>query len=243
MNIILKTRDREDQTADASNCSVLLGQAIEGKYMVSNLVIMNNFYTIDSSNNKLYFYENNTSKIATLTTGYYSDTTMPTMIKTVMNAASSLYNSYVITLDVNTKKFTFSASNLFKFEFSKSTGNDCAEIIGAYRFKDTDLNTGIICPFARDFSSVKAVLIQISQSTGSEYITLSDRFNKHILGNIYIPMNVNFGEIKYVNSLMDNPTYINFSSTNRINIKVLDVSNGSIRPMNGAEIIIALKRC
>lgn len=240
MNIIIKSRDRENQLSDASNCSIQLKQAIQGRYQIMSVVMTNNIYTIDNSNNKIYFYENNTSKIATITNGYYSDADITGNIKTAMNTASSGYNSFTVNLNTNTKKLTISASNPFKFEFSKSNNDDAADLIGFYRYNDSDQLTSHTMPYVRDLSGCKAVLLQLSNCVNNEFLTVSDRFNNHIIGNVYIPLNVNYGEIKYMDTF-EFPTIINLSSTDRIHIKIIDVQNGNIRPING-ELILALKK-
>lgn len=120
----------------------------ERSYYLVQALINNSMYTINSTNNKIYFNENSTDKIATLTSGLYDTVATSTImdnIKSAMDTASSGYNTFTVAFDNNSLKLTISAGNAFSFTFGTNTTATARRILG-YNESDTTAGTSQLSP-------------------------------------------------------------------------------------------------
>lgn len=83
---------------------------------LKNAVLPLSFYTIDSRNNKLYFYEvaPGVDLVATIPEGIYTSSTLPGVLKTALELVGS--NIYTITYSSVSNKLTITADNSFAFK-------------------------------------------------------------------------------------------------------------------------------
>lgn len=187
------------------------------KIVLESVQLNHSVYPINSYNNSLVFEEkNNASTVSlTITPNLYTGTQLATYLSTEMTAQSLEGNTYTITYDSQSKKFTFgSAPNNFRI---KSTST-CLREIG---ISSAGMSSA-------DTSKVGDYVVNLN---GSKYIdvlsNLSNRsFSSDLKSNrlCRIPVSTGFGElISYANSSTDNYIKIgNYSDLTNIELRLLD---------------------
>ena len=119
-NIYIKidSSNRDTGSSSSSYTINLTDPLSTGTYKLHYFHMPLSIYNVTSNNNKIYFYENSANRTGTITPGIYSSLDITTAVKSAMDAASTgAYNVFTISLDSNTQKITYSASNNFHFTY------------------------------------------------------------------------------------------------------------------------------
>jgi len=234
-NIVLQSVDRASGSTGSHDFRIGLPETLEGCYGVSLIQIPHTFYTIRSGHNTIYFYENSTSKTATVTPGYYSSSTIAAAVKSALDTASGGHNTYTITYSSSTKKLSASASNAFYFEWSADTGNGCWRQLGFTQGTDTTSGTSVTFPNVIDLVGAHFITVEIRQA---QSYTLSTGTSSSNWG-IVVPIDVDYGSY-LLQKTTDIAQRIQFSSrTKHLNIRVLDEEGASL-DLNGSNWTVVL---
>jgi hypothetical protein len=170
---IINSKYRTKQSDDPANCEILLPQILKkGNYQLSYVLLPNAVSTVNSSNNKLYLFENGIEKEAIISTGFYTNLNISDAVKTALDIASSGYNTFTVILDDVTKKLTISANNQFRFNFN-------GKVSTAYE----------ICGFTKDEDSVDTVSL-----TAAHIVNLSSLLTLNISIDNLVSMDNGLGQ-------------------------------------------------
>ena len=117
-------------SSKSKNNRFTLDQAINGNWELISFVCTNNLFNVNAYNNKVYFNENGTDRIATLTSGNYYITDLKTELASAINHVASA--TFSVTIDNNTNKYsiTNSSSVNFYFTFGSNTTNSARKLLG-----------------------------------------------------------------------------------------------------------------
>lgn len=235
--VLVRSIDRTANSSSSSDFTVNLPQAVEGIYIISNILFPNTIYCFESGvNDKIYFYENSTSKTATIAPGVYTSSSVLSAIKTAMDTASSGHNSYTVSYSSTTRKLSFSASNAFYFEFSASTGDNCARQLGFADDTDTASGTSITAPNVIDLVGAHSLLMRIDQA----YEALESTGDSNH-ATVWIPISASFGTYQQAVSLQHNIQKITLGRTKHLKIKIFNSKNQAIS-LNGGNFELLLTK-
>lgn len=204
-----------------------------GSYELMACHIPNTFYNVNNNNNKIYFYEDGTEKVATLTNGNYDSSTLLTEIETVMDIASGGHNTYTVTYSSLTAKYTFSAGNAFHFTFGSNQTASAYKLLGFDRF-DTVSGTSVTSSSFVDL-------------TYSSYFNIRLNGESEILDSkggatMTIPITGNSGSITYYESSLAFPQrWTADNNVRRLRIEVLD-DDSQPCDLNGSTWSFILKK-
>lgn len=189
-------------------------------YRIKNAVIPSSFYTIDSRNNKFYFNETSTSsttRTATITTGYYTSSTILTALKTALDSAGSA-NTYTITYSSTTNKITITSSTE-NFRVISGINNIYYEL--GIDSADLSVFATIFTPTNQiDLSGVKLINIVSNyfgnlKMAGSNYRMLGSIVCEEESGSISTFENMDNEYIKTTVDEIQNITFLFFDERNR----------------------------
>jgi predicted enzyme related to lactoylglutathione lyase len=236
-NVVITSADRTNQTEDASNCTLTFARVIQGDYYIKSLNITNTFYNVDETNNVIYFYENSTAKTANIPNGFYSASTLATAAANALTTASAGFNTYSCSYNDTTKKYTFTASNTFYFNWSADNNNNGAyEQLGFNKQTNTTSGTSVSSVNVINLSNPLGVFFNVSDCNSN--IQLS---NGYASGVVYVPINVSYGSIARL-ELFNYATILKFNSVQNIRVRIID-NKGRTRNTNGGSFVIELIRC
>lgn len=234
--LVISSKDKDTQTDDASKCRIRFAEFIEGRYQLKAIQMTNTIYNIDASNNKVYFYENVTAKVATLSAGSYSASTLATEAATQMTTTSGGYNTYTVTYDNTTKKLAFSASNAFYFNWAADSGYGAWQQLGFNYLTNTNAATSVVAPNVINLS-VSSVLVSLDKCADDRIMTVSNSAR----GNVFLPLSQGYGGVEQM--IFDTyTTYLTFERTNQISIRITDLK-GNTRSLNGGQVDLFLIKC
>ena len=127
--LLIDSRDRSASLNSSTDFIVYFQPNIVGAKSVSlqEATIPNTQYSINSSNNLIYFTDGSGSWVGTITPGSYNTITILTAIATAMNAVSSGYSA---TYNSSTFFITISNSGDFELTFGTNTTDSAAYPLG-----------------------------------------------------------------------------------------------------------------
>lgn len=197
--LVLRSASRASYSTSSTDCvirfqnpvSLLGGKNITRELELAYFAIYNSIYTINSSNNKINFNENSTNKTATITSGSYTGALLASAVKTALDTASGGFNTFTVSYDNVSRKFTFSSANNFTLLFS--TGSDKAttpyKALGFYSQSsglavDSTTSTNIVSPQQCDLGGPISLLMNIKEWNSGDEIQTSD----NEFATFYIPL-------------------------------------------------------
>lgn len=225
--LILNTND--SYTTEPSNAGFNITNFNEAnfysKISLKSIILPNLVYPINSNYNTIVFEEDGKAAdfTATLTAGAYTATELATEIKTQMDSAGA--NTYTVTYDSNTFKYTISTSGT-SLRFTSDTTAD--KIMGL----DTSVTT-----FASSVTSSYPIRLDGSQfidvicSIPSSNIT-SD--NKPVYKRI--PLTSSFGEILFYESTYDDYLPLRADNLISLDIRLLDDNGNAFELPTNSEV-------
>ncbi len=229
--VILNSIDRFSGSIENGQIRLSNANKLDGTYKVVRFVMHNGLYNVNSFNNKIYFTETATPRIATLSLGSYSEETLRVEIETQMDFIGA--NTYTITYNSTTFKYTWSSTGDFAFTFLTNTANTSRFLLGINAIDDIQ-GTTATSDNAIDLSPLKIIFFNfpdasniIKSSNGSVY-------------SLYITNNSNGTDIIRTD-LIDDNLFLTFTNKTNINYKMLD-NNNNIIQTNGTEWELILRK-
>ena len=197
--------------------TIQLSSGLIGQYRLCQAYIPSSFFNINSTNNKLPFYEDGTAKLASLTAGYYDTATLLTEIATQLNAASASYATYTVTQSFLPLRITISSTQSFSLQFGTRPTESCASILG-FSANDTASSTSAVATGICNLATVRSFAIQINNEIG-----FTDSSGHHC--TFLVPITGNSGSLSlYEPPISFSQTVWFTSTTNTLNIRVCDDS-------------------
>ena len=126
-------------SSKSTNNRFTLDNTINGRWELISFVCTNNLFNVNEYNNKVYFNENGTDRIGTLTVGSYYITDMKTELGNAMNNVGSA--NYSVSIDTSTNKYTItnSGSVNFYFTFGSNKTNSARRLLGMNEIDGTNV--------------------------------------------------------------------------------------------------------
>lgn len=120
-------------TTSPGNFTLNCQKPLEGRYALKAIYFPATFFNINTDlNNRIYFTESATAKVATIPPGFYSGySALMTAVETAMNTASGGTNTFVLTRSALTGLITITASSVnFTLTFGTNTTAAAREVLG-----------------------------------------------------------------------------------------------------------------
>jgi hypothetical protein len=192
-------------------------------------------YTVNTTNNQIYFNDGVSDYIATITPGIYNSDNIITAIKTAMEATGYV-GTITVTFSENTYKLTISSTTNFMLQFQTFTTNSASHILG-FDELDTVLALSHEGDNSINLSIPPCIFLKIA-----EFPTMC-RSSNGINGTFPIYINTISGEINYFysNLFFENIAYNTISFTNMLHIQLIDPDTGNLFDINDNEISILLE--
>jgi len=186
--VLIKSEDRLISTDSVNNFRITLPDAIEGVYELSEVAIYNTIYTVISGrNNTVYTNAGN----ATLTSGYYTTTTLAAEIQSKLRTATG-DATVTCVFNSTTFKFDFTSTAAIIFQWSNGASDTASELLG---FTNTNVllnGSSSINPV--NLTSTRGILIAIDKATSASSI-MTGSVSSSLSGSFYIPINASFGSM------------------------------------------------
>jgi V8-like Glu-specific endopeptidase len=186
-----------------------------GRYALKALYCSVDYENINGHNSKIYFREGGIDKVATLTTGYYTISSLLTEIKSAMDTASGGTNTFTVTRSTLPQRLVISGTSAFELTFGTNTANSSAEILG-YPAADTSSATSHTATNIINLASIRSLnfdfngFSSVSDTTGRSY-------------SLVIPITTNTPGVQYYEPTETFPQVINFDiPTRNLSISVRD---------------------
>lgn len=198
---------------------IQLDEQINGDYKLELFTFTNNLYNVNNFNNTLYIFINSQNYVINIPVGYYTYSSIIPILQNSLFSATG--NTFNITFDYNTHKFTFSTSTNFQFTFLTNSDNSIGEFLGFD--VDTTLDTSTTSNKPVDFNPTKIIFAQIHQDENKISLT------NILQASFYFHSDVSFGNVlKYPTNYTDYAPTLHFSNINKISIDFYDVNNNKI---------------
>lgn len=190
------------------------------------------YYSVNSTNNVIYFNENiGANATANITAGSYTTTSLATVIGTVMTAASPNGRTYTVTYSNTLNAFTITVSaGTFRFSFGTNVTNSAFRVLG---FNNTD---GVLAltqtsPNQPQLNLTSVICLRSAELAGRLIKSnVSNQINDNVL--YIMPVTVALGDLlTYYNQ--DSDYYeIDMKNCNKFDIMLTDLS-GNILDIRG----------
>lgn len=199
-----------------------------------NAVIPNAVYTVNDTNNKVYFRRSAVDYTATLGNGNYTANTLTTIVSNAMLLAD-VAGTYSCSFSSSVSKFSISNSAAFQLTFASNTTNSAASLLG-FNAADSSSNTIQVGDNVPVLSTPFYFMIKFEDIDANNYDSNLTSYN------FAIPAGANYGEIiRYdppVKQCLEFATPINMRRFLRIRLIRTNTSNLAI---NGGNFAMQLK--
>lgn len=214
----------------ANNNIFSLDNRITGHYRLVSFSYTNNIFNITDNNNKVYWNDNGTNRVAILTNGYYDSNDFTSHLSTTLNDDAS--GTVSVALDTNTRKITVTSTLNFYFTFGSNTDNSARKLLG-FSEADGSNATTQTSTTPIDLNTCKSVFIKFEQDDNRS-IEGIDFFETSLM----LSGNADFGEaFRYID--IDNfCQYVKFRDIKKIKVSFHDTSNNSINLNSEYQIIL-----
>lgn len=132
--VVLSSKDLSEGTTHDGIITLL--QPLEGSYRLSEVVLMNTIYSVNSKNDQIYFVEGGAPFVGSLTNGTYTSTELALEIKSAMEAVGGV--TYTIVYNQNTHTYDFDGTANFGFTFSSFGTNTARFLLGKDNVDDVE---------------------------------------------------------------------------------------------------------
>jgi hypothetical protein len=225
--VVLSSKDRSYGTSQ--NGIITLSYQLDGDYKVKELILVNSIYSVNNSNNKIYFAESSTDYTATIQNGTYSSSQLAVALKECLDLAGELV--YTITYNENTNKYKFTANGDFGFKFSSFTLNSARFIIGKNAVDDVE-STSQNSDNSIDLTPYKILYVNFPEASNS--LTTSS----NVQSSMYVSSVGDFGGVIRQNFENDD-IILKFNKKIQISYTIHDANNNEI-DLNGSDWEIVL---
>lgn len=245
--MLIKSEDRSNGSSHNFICELSI--PVEGKYLVKNCFIPNTCYNIDSHNNHFALTTATHTIHITIPPGNYTRVTLSTILQTlIVNRffevqgltvscianVSTVTGKLTITIDLLGNQFVVNQVNIIPY-------GKVYNVLGIQ-----NKTTLFVSSNGIDRVLFGSNIIQLTHATSLGVIIGSpinnyENVTTSAIGNIYIPMNLEFGFYRMLTS-GEFPQYVYFERTRSISIKVVDTSDGSLLSLNGGNFELFLSK-
>lgn len=238
--LLVRSNNKRLDSVGSHDCVIEFDSPIQGVFKVIHFSCPLTWYTIDNTNNKLYFNESGLgSLIATLDSGNYTSSQLMSEIGSKMSTASS-GSTYTATLDSNSQKITLTSdTNNFGVEFGSNIDNSVALYLG-FENLDTPVDSKTVTSTnIINLNPHSAINMIVNESSHRNINTLQSFFNS----NLYFPFSSgSFGDIVKFNHRESFDQILTIqTSTKKLSVKIFD-SLGNNRNLNGVDWEMLLKK-
>lgn len=225
--VLINSAERVNGTP--SDFVIQLTRPIEaGTYTVENIQLPNCIYTVNSNNNKIYYYDT-INRTATLTNKFYTARELANEVQTQLNTTSSGVNSFTVTYDKKSSKFTIEAdSTTFYFTFGTNTASSARKLLGFNKL-DGEANSSHTSDNLINLSEPKKLLVQINDIRN---YFLSNSSCTLIIERCGLPNDIGWYAENELIQLRER--------TSTITVKVIDIDRNSL-DFNGIDWTFELK--
>lgn len=165
--VILRSLDRLSGTPQKG--SLKQNELLDGIYKLIEFSTINSIYNVNNYNNKIYFDESSSSKVATLTNGSYDLSSIVTEIQTQMNSAGG--NTYSLSLSSTTNKISFVSTGDFAFTFGSNTNNSARFLLGMNEEDVSPEAESDVSDFTIDISPIKYIFCSFDRINSPNIIS------------------------------------------------------------------------
>ena len=205
---------------NSSNNTYTLDKSIDGKWKLISFAFTNNIYNVNDTNNKIYFNENGTDLVATLTNGYNDTSDLTSNISTSMNNVSS--GTITVTFDDKTRKFTITDTLPIFFTFGTNTTNSARKLLG-YNASDGTSSATSTSDNAIDLNPYKEIFVNIEENDDRDIMGVN-YFNTSL---VICGCGAN-GEMMRYNYRDFTHQYMKFKRTKKLTVRIHDLNNNDI---------------
>jgi hypothetical protein len=186
-------------------------------------------YTVDTTNNQIYFSDGVTNYTASITVGIYNSDNIITAIKIAMETTAYV-GTVTVTFFEYTYKLTITSTTNFQLQFATYTTNSANYIMGF-----DEIDTALSLSYEGDNNIILSIPICIFIKI-NEFPSMC-RFSNDINGTFPIYINTISGEISYFysNFNFENVTSNTTSLLNNLHISLIDPDTGNLFNINGNE--------
>ena len=186
--VLIKSEDRAITTDSVNNFKIVLPDAIEGEYKLSEIALYNTIYTVISGRNSAVYTDTGN---ATLTAGYYTTTTLAAHVQSKLRTATG-DATITCTFNTTTYKFDFTSTAAIIFQWGNGATDSASELLG---FTNTNvLMNGSSSINLPNLTSTRGILIAIDKATSASSI-MTGSVSSALVGSFYIPLNASFGSM------------------------------------------------
>ena len=239
--LTISSADRTNSTDGINDFEINLDNMIQDVVGIESMEVLlyHQWYTVNTTNNKIYFKVSTTTYTATLTTGNYIPSTLVTEIQTQMNSAYTPDNNFTCTYSSSIGKVTVthSATN-FQLMFSTNTTASARKLLG-FNAEDTVAGLTVTSTNLIDLNCNRNLFL-VSRALTNDYSLIADNRMRVLLP---IPVTTTFGGLIQWRSYGDKWTT---KFTTPQNFQVLDFKLyqedlTNLVPMNGIDWRITLR--
>jgi hypothetical protein len=135
---------------------------------ITSLRVDTTMYNLISGRSTIYFTDNSTLRTAALTAGYYTGTQLASLLQTGMNAANSGFQTYTVTYNTNTYKFTISAGANFIMNWTGQATTTPYELFG-FTNANTASGTSVTSTNAAALNPYQFLILSIREFDNTIY--------------------------------------------------------------------------
>ena len=207
-------------SVNSTNNTFDLDKKICGSWKLLSFNMTNNLYNVDNTNNKIYIDEGGTDRVITLTNGFYDINSLKTELTTEINNICT--GTFTITIDTNTRKYTFSSTGNFGFSFGSNIENSARKLIGMNASDDSQ-TTSHSSDIPIDLNKHKNLFIRIREDENNDVFSVS-YFNT----SLAINGNGSFGDLYTFTSDDNYNQLVRFKHTKKLKLSFHDVDNNIV---------------
>jgi hypothetical protein len=230
--LLIRSIDRSSVSSSFGDCVIPFQEPIQGDFCVDSILIPNSAYTIDSRNNKIYFYESS-NLTATLATGVYTSSNIAAAVKTAMDAVSA--TTYTVSLSSTTNKLTITAgAGTFYFRWAVDANDSCFRELGFNKLTGS-ASSNQVSDNPINLNSTLSLLIDISEAKDSD-IRISGTACIDCV--IYCPISSAAGS--YTNLTKEQITqHLTFNGTRSLKVQIRDMNSRIVNVGSDWEILLS----
>lgn len=234
--ILINSKAREARSSSTSDFYIRLQTPMDaGEYYLAGAQLPNVIYTVNSADdtNKIYFYENSTAKTASITAGYYTESSFPAAVKAALDTASGGFATFTVTISSTTKRMTVTSDQDFGLRFATAEG--ASRRMGFARADTATNATSHVGGNVIQLNLPMFCVVQID--TANSHLEVPPTDNAHF----YVPIDADFGSV--VNYDCNSHEMLQRATFSRSNVLRIKLANEDFKgvDLNGADWTLLIR--